>query len=86
MINEATVTKLYELRLNAMVDAFRNQTSDPAYNDLSFEERFALLIDSEWHRRKNNKLGRLIKRRIYTSTMHVLKMLNIMLIVSWIKA
>lgn len=62
MINEATVTKLYELRLNAMVDAFRNQTSDPAYNDLSFEERFALLIDSEWHRRKNNKLGRLIKK------------------------
>jgi DNA replication protein DnaC len=62
MVNEATITKLHELRLSAMVDAYRNQMEDPVYRDLSFEERFALMVDSEWARRKNNKLRRLIKK------------------------
>jgi len=62
MVNEATITKLHELRLSAMVDAYRNQMDDPVYRDLSFEERFALMVDSEWARRKNNKLRRLIKK------------------------
>lgn len=62
MVNEATITKLHELRLSAMVDAYRNQMGEPVYRDLSFEERFALMVDSEWARRKNNKLRRLIKK------------------------
>ncbi len=62
MVNETTITKLHELRLSAMVDAYRNQMEDPVYRDLSFEERFALMVDSEWARRKNNKLRRLIKK------------------------
>lgn len=62
MVNESTITKLYELHLNAMVDAFRAQLEDPCFNELTFEERFALMIDSEWCRKKNSKLGRLIKK------------------------
>lgn len=62
MVNEATITKLYDLRLLSMVDAFRLQNQDPAFEELTFDERFALMIDSEWSRRKSNKLGRLIKK------------------------
>lgn len=62
MLNETTITKLNELRLNSMVESYRNQLCDSAFNSLSFEERFGLMIDTEWARRKNNKLARLIKK------------------------
>lgn len=62
MVNEATVTKLYELHLSAMAASYRQQTDDPAIVTLSFEERFGLLVDTEWTTRKNNRLKRLIQR------------------------
>jgi DNA replication protein DnaC len=62
MVNEPTVTKLNELKLNAMAESYRNQLLDPAFRDLSFEERFGLIIDTEWSRRQNNKLTRLIRK------------------------
>src|SRR5690606_33245275 len=31
------------------------------YQDLSFEDRFGILVDLEWTRRQNSKLERLIK-------------------------
>lgn len=62
MVNETTITKLNELRLNSMVESYRNQLRDSAFKDLSFEERFGLMIDAEWARRKNNKLTRLIRK------------------------
>jgi DNA replication protein DnaC len=62
MVNETTIAKLNELRLNSMVESYRNQLQDPAFRDLSFEERFGIMIDIEWARRKNNKLNRLIKK------------------------
>lgn len=62
MVNEATITKLNELRLNSMVESYRKQLQDSSFKDLSFEERFGLMVDAEWARRKNNKLTRLIKK------------------------
>lgn len=62
MINETTITKLNELRLNAMADSYRNQLEDSSFSGLSFEERFGLMIDSEWSRRKNRKLANLIRK------------------------
>lgn len=62
MINETTVSKLHELRLTSMVESYRKQLQDPAFKDLSFEERFGLMVDTEWARRKNNKLTKLIKK------------------------
>ena len=61
MLNENTVTKLQEMRLGAMAQAFKAQMLDPNMADLSFEERFGLLVDHEWTTRKNNHLNRLIK-------------------------
>ena len=62
MVNATTVNKLNELRLNGMAESFNSQLCDGSYNDLSFEDRFGLIVDTEWARRKNNKLKRLITK------------------------
>ena len=61
-INDVDISKLYEMRLTAMADSYREQLKDNAFSDLSFEERFGLVVDLEWSRRKNNKLTKLIKK------------------------
>lgn len=62
MVNETTISKLHEMRLTAMADSYREQLRDNSFSVLSFEERFGLLVDLEWSRRKSNKLTLLIKR------------------------
>ena len=61
MLNQPTLQKLETLRLYGMAEAFRTQ-ADPAHRDglaaLSFEERFALLVDQEWTWRQNRALAR----------------------------
>ncbi|HVB28752.1 MAG TPA: IS21-like element helper ATPase IstB [Terriglobia bacterium] len=61
MLNQPTLDKLETLRLRGMAEAFRAQ-SDPTQRDslanLSFEERFALLVDQEWAWRQNRALAR----------------------------
>ncbi len=44
-----------------MADTFKGQLSDDKYKELSFEERFGIIVDVEWAKRKNNKLLRLVK-------------------------
>ena len=61
MTNEVTIDKLIEMRFTAMADAFRIQENDPSVKKLSFDERFGLLVDTEYTSRKNNRLKRLIK-------------------------
>ena len=61
MINQSTIDKLIEMRLTAMADAFRIQMDDSSMKDISFEDRFGMLVDVEYTSRKNNRLKRLIK-------------------------
>ena len=62
MIRQSTIDKLHEMRLSAMLDAFENQCTNPdIYRDLSFEDRFGMLVDKEWDKRKNTKLDKLIR-------------------------
>ena len=61
MLTENTVTKLQEMHLSAMAKAFKDQLTDPNMADMSFEDRFGLIVDHEWTTRKNNHLSRLIK-------------------------
>ena len=61
MLTENTVTKLQEMHLSAMAKAFKDQLTDPNMADISFEDRFGLLVDHKWTTRKNNHLKRLIK-------------------------
>ena len=60
MLTENTATKLQEMKLSVMARAFREQLADPNMQSLSFEDRFGMIVDSEWHARKNNHLKRLI--------------------------
>ena len=61
MTNQSTIDKLIEMRLTTMADAFRNQTNDPAFKAISFEDRFGMLVDIEYSSRKSNRLKRLIR-------------------------
>ncbi len=54
MLNENTVTKLHEMKLSTMAQAFREQTKDNNFNSMTFEERFGILVDIEWSMRKSN--------------------------------
>ena len=62
MLDMTTVNKLNDMRLTAMARAFSDQLCGSEYSGLSFEERFGLIVDTEWSRRKSNQLGRLIKK------------------------
>jgi hypothetical protein len=68
MIHEQTMQKLYELRLSAMAEAFRAQLQDFNIQELSFEERFGLLVEVEWAKRKNNRLTSLIRKAEFQQT------------------
>jgi len=62
MINATTVNKLNEMRLTAMADSYRHQLEESSFESLSFEERFSLMVDTEWARRKNKRLTKLIRK------------------------
>ncbi|MCP3883711.1 MAG: ATP-binding protein [Sulfitobacter sp.] len=61
MLHQHTLEKLYALRLTGMAAAFEQQLAQPACEELSFEERFALLLDQEILYRDNRRLSRLLK-------------------------
>lgn len=65
MLNDNTVTKLHEMKLSIMSQAFRDQLRDGSFAEMSFEERFGLLVDAEWSNRKSNHMTRLIKKADY---------------------
>ena len=61
MLNEQTMEKLRVLRMRGMAEAFAQQREDPGNNQLSFEERFGLLVDRQWNWRRNNALERRLR-------------------------
>jgi len=61
VLNEPTLEKLHALRLGTMADAWGAQQSDAAVGAMSFDERFALLVDAEYLARDNRRLARLLK-------------------------
>lgn len=58
MLNQQTIEKLHALRLHGMAEAFRAQSEQTGITELSFEERFALLVDQQWSWRQNRALER----------------------------
>jgi DNA replication protein DnaC len=58
MFMQPTIEKLYAMKLTGMADALRQQISDSATSQLSFEERFSLLVDQHWTWRENKALAR----------------------------
>ncbi len=62
MLKQTTIDKLHDLRLSAMCNAFEIQCGDSkTYEGLTFEDRFGLLVDKEWKKRRNTRLEKLIR-------------------------
>lgn len=61
MTNQSTIDKLVEMRLTSMSNAFTAQMNDPKMKELTFEDRFGLMVDAEYNARKSNSLNRLIR-------------------------
>ena len=47
MTTQSTIDKLIEMRLTSMSDAFLTQLQDARMRDISFEDRFGMLVDIE---------------------------------------
>lgn len=60
MTRNETIEKLRQMKLGAMAEEFALEANNSSMNELSFEERFGLIVDLEWSRRRSNKIKRLI--------------------------
>jgi hypothetical protein len=47
MLNQPTLEKLYNMKLRGMADAFRAQLETADVSQLSFDERFGMLVDQQ---------------------------------------
>ena len=61
MLNQQTIEKLAALKLNGMADNFTLQLQQPKMNDLSFEDRFAMIVDAQWDWKENNRMKRYLR-------------------------
>ena len=62
MLQKQTLTQMRALKLSGMADALELQWNQPqTYDDLSFDERLALMINQEMTSRDNKRLQRLLK-------------------------
>lgn len=60
-MNQETTRKLAEMNLRGFIEGCQEQETTSEYRELSFEERFQLLVDGEYARRQANRLQRLMK-------------------------
>jgi DNA replication protein DnaC len=60
MMMQTTLAQLRTLKLNGLAGALEEQLALPGMSTMSFEERFALLVDREIHTRNDRKLVRLL--------------------------
>jgi DNA replication protein DnaC len=61
MLNQPTLEKLQTMKLYGMADAFRAQMETTDTSQLSFEERFAMLVDQQWLWKENRALARRLR-------------------------
>src|SRR5437763_14727216 len=61
MLNQPTLEKLQTMKLHGMADAFRAQLQTTDMSQLSFEERFAMLVDQQWLWKENRALARRLR-------------------------
>jgi DNA replication protein DnaC len=61
MLNQQTVEKLQAMKLYGMAEAFHAQLETTDAGQLSFEERFALLVDQQWLWKENRALARRLR-------------------------
>ena len=62
MNTNATIEKLYDLRLGVMAEAFTTELTRSGEASLSVAERFGLLVDQQWASREAARLVRRLKK------------------------
>jgi DNA replication protein DnaC len=60
LVNQ-TIDKLNSMKLRAMEQEYRRQTELPASAALAFDDRLAMIVDSEWLAKANNRLQRFLR-------------------------
>ena len=61
MLTHPTMDKLHALHLPAMAAAFDQQRRSSQYAELGFDDRFGLLVDTEWTAREQRKLAQRLR-------------------------
>jgi DNA replication protein DnaC len=56
MINNQTITQLTGMKLTGMAEAYEEQLHLPQMSDLSFDDRFGMLVDRQWHWKEERAL------------------------------
>ncbi|SES43358.1 IS21-like element helper ATPase IstB [Salipaludibacillus aurantiacus] len=64
-MNQETLRKLTEMKMGGMADIYQQQGQNREYQAMDFDDRFQLLVDHEYDRRRSNKLERLIKQAMF---------------------
>ena len=57
MLNEPTMQKLYAMKLNGLAEAYEEQRRQTKMASLSFDERFAMLVELQWLWKENRALA-----------------------------
>ena len=75
-MNEATVTKMKQMNLNGMHNAFKTAIESGKTDHYTIDQFTSMLIDSEWDERHNRRIERSIKnaRIHYTSNIESLNL------------
>lgn len=61
MLRQPTIEKLQQLKLTIMASAWLEQDANPDLQGMSFDDRFAMLIDAEFLSRENKRISRNLK-------------------------
>ena len=61
MLTQPTIEKLHAMRLSAMARAFQEQTANPNMAELSFEERFGLIVDQQMTEMEDRRMQSRLK-------------------------
>jgi DNA replication protein DnaC len=68
MLVNQTVEKLRAMRLNGLAEGFLRQMSQIGIQDISFDDRLAMLVEDEWMARLNRKQARLLREARFRDT------------------
>lgn len=61
MLTEQTFEKLFAMKLFGMAEGLKDQMGRPDMDGLSFEDRFGMLVDTQWLWKENKRMKRLLK-------------------------
>jgi DNA replication protein DnaC len=56
-----TIEQLHQMRLHTMAAAFKEENERPGNTELTFEDRFGMLVEREWQFRENRRVSTRLK-------------------------